>query len=375
MRIKIQQFLFGKSHSWAVVGQNIGREFLKLGHDVELISTDGIELKFIPEDLKKYIKTRPSGKYDLQLSYTAPHNWPRYCDKKLGPNCFCIWNFEFDNKKFDNKNFALLKGFGKYYKDIDLVLPSSNFTKKVFKSMQIPSEKMAVVPHGINVDEYSDPAVKPWPLKTNKSKKILLNIAQPHKRKAIHLALESFGKAFTREDDVCLVAKILKENKTDHVFNVDFDDILRKFKKKFPNHAEIEVIYDYIPNIVSLYKACDINFSATFAECWHLPSLEALASGLINIVPRYGGQLDFCNDENSLLIDGKIVRAESDMLYWQQTPFAVKFKISTNHAAQQLRNAINNYDSLLTKFKNNMQSTVQTFTWKNAAKQILELAK
>jgi len=369
MRIKIQQFLFKKSHSWAIIGQNIGREFLKRGDVVEFISTDGIDEGFIPDDLRPFIKEKPSGQYDIQLSYTAPHNWPYYLNKDFGGKRLAIWNYEYNVK---NSNHTLLPGFGKFANSIDYLLPSSNFSKEVFINMKVPEDKMIVVPHGINADKFGPG--KAFKLKTKKSKKILLNIAQPHKRKAIHLALEAFGKAFSKYDDVCLVAKILKQNKTDMSFNIDFNAILKSFEKKYPNHAEIEIVYDYINDISEIYRACDINFSATFAECWHLPSLEALASGLINVVPNYGGIKDFCNNENSLLIDGKIVRCPKDHLYWRPTDFAIHYEIDTNNAAKKLQEAINNHDNLRNKLLPNMKNTVNNLSWKNVCDKITNIS-
>lgn len=371
MRIKIQQFLFGKSHSWSIVGQNLGREFLKQGHIVEFVSTDGLNSQYIPDDLKPFIKENPTGTYDCQVSYTAPHNWPKYLSHGT-KNRFAIWNYEYNNKKNENgTSQTLLPGFAKFYQACDLVLPSSNFTKDVFKSMCIPEEKMVVVPHGINLNDFT--SNNKTILQTKKTKKILLNIAQPHKRKALHLALESFGKAFTKNDDVCLIAKVLKSNHKNQQFDVNFNDLYKTFEQKFPNHANVEIVYNYVPNIADLYKACDINFSATFAECWHLPSLEALAAGIINIVPRYGGQLDFCNDDNSLLIDVDIVRAPKDHQYWIHSPYCVHGQIKTNDAAKKLQTAVQDYDKLIAKFKNNMKNTVEKFTWENAAKQIINL--
>jgi glycosyltransferase involved in cell wall biosynthesis len=353
------------------VGQNIGRAFLKQGHTVEFISSDGIDKKYIPDDLKPFIKENPTGTYDCQVSYTAPHNWPKYLSHGT-KNRFAIWNYEYNNKKNENgTSQTLLPGFAKFYQACDLVLPSSNFTKDVFKSMCIPEEKMVVVPHGINLNDFT--SNNKTILQTKKTKKILLNIAQPHKRKALHLALESFGKAFTKNDDVCLIAKVLKSNHKNQQFDVNFNDLYKTFEQKFPNHANVEIVYNYVPNIADLYKACDINFSATFAECWHLPSLEALAAGIINIVPRYGGQLDFCNDDNSLLIDVDIVRAPKDHQYWIHSPYCVHGQIKTNDAAKKLQMAVQDYDKLIAKFKNNMKNTVEKFTWENAAKQIINL--
>jgi len=369
MRIKIQQFLFGKSHSWSVVGQSLGRSFLKMGHEVDFVSTDGVIDKFIPNDLLSFVKNSPNGVYDMQLSYTAPHNFPAYLShgKK---NRFGIWNYEYNLKPGSKR--GLLPGFAKHAAVTDFVLPSSNFTKDVFLNMGVPEEKMVVVPHGINLEDFEN--INPMPLKTKKSKTILLNIAQPHKRKALHLALESFGKAFTKNDDVCLVAKVLKQNKTEHTFNIDFDSLLKNFKSKFTNHAEIEVIDKFLPNLADIYSS-DINFSATHTECWHLPSLEALAAGVINVVPRYGGILDFCNDDNCLLIDGNIRRADRTHQYWSTSPHAVHFVIDTNDAAKKLQYAVEKTDELKNKFAENMKKTAQKFTWDNAAKQVLDLCK
>jgi glycosyltransferase involved in cell wall biosynthesis len=364
MRIKIQQFLFGANHSWACVGQRIGRELIKLGHDVELISTDGINEKFTPKDLVPYIRRQPTGVYDCQISYTAPHNWEKYLSYGT-KNRFAIWNYEYNSKN----NKRILQTFGKYYKNTDKVFPSSNFTKEVFLNMGIPEDHMVVIPHGIDMAEFSNKVQHS--LKNKKQTRILLNIAQPHKRKALHLALRSFGKAFTSNDNVCLVAKVFKKNVQKHDFDVNFDDLYAKFRKDFPNHAEVELVHDYIENISDIYNSCDVNFSATHAECWHLPSLEAMAAGLVNVVPNYGGQLDFCNERNSLLINGKVVRAPKDHLYWEHSPFAVHFEIDTEDAAKKLQTAVSDNIILKNQFATEMNRVLETFSWKNATEKIL----
>jgi len=373
MRVKIQQFLFGKNHSWSIVGQNLGRALLKLGHEVHFVSTDGFEDKYCPEDLRPHVRKTPVGTYDCQVSYTAPHNWPAYLSagKK---NRFGIWNYEYNNKRVD-AGYAktLLAGFAKYAKACDMVLPSSGFTREVFRSMKIPDERMVVVPHGINLEDFQgDDKVE---LQTKKKHKILWNIAQPHRRKAIPIALRAFGEAFKGTDDVCLVAKIFTKNKANHQFDVDFWAMYKTFEQKYPNHADVEFMTKFVPNIADLYRACDINYSATHAECWHLPSLEALAAGLINIVPRYGGQLEFCNDDNSLLIDGKVVRAPRDHQYWNFNPHAVHFQTDVKDAARMLRKSVDEFDDLKAKFAAGAKKTAEQFTWENAAKQIVELCK
>src|SRR5690606_1540073 len=107
MRIKIQQFLFGKNHSWSLVSANIGRALLKLGHDLDFVSTDGFVEKYCPQDLRPHAKltavssdgiikeVEKLGAYDCQISYTAPHNWPGYL-RNSSKNRFAIWNYEYN---------------------------------------------------------------------------------------------------------------------------------------------------------------------------------------------------------------------------------------------------------------------------------------
>lgn len=367
MKIKIQQFLFGKLHSWSLCGQQIGRALLKQGHEIHFISTDGLNEKYIPTDLKPHIRINPDKSYHANISYTAPNNWKSYLNNASGKR-LAIWNYEY-------RGSNLLPGTAKNYLHVDRILPSSEFSKQVFLDMGIPEEKLTVVPHGINLEDFENK--NKYPLKTNKKYKILLNIASPHKRKAIHLALESYGKAFNKKDDVCLVIKVHTANKKEVnkecPFDVDFYELYNDFIKKYPNRGEVEIITDYIPNIVELLNNCNIHLSTSFCECFLLPAIEALAANLINVVPNYGGQLDFCNTSNSLLINGKICRAPKDHQYWSYSPYAQHYMIDTNDAAEKLRLAVSKYDKLRNEFLSDMKKQTQKYTWDNVAKQILEL--
>ena len=388
MKIKIHQFLSG-NHSWSIVGQNIARALINQNHEVHLKSTNGME--HFPEDLKPYIKEKLDNSYDMCLSYTAMKNFPNLLqngDKKYG-----VWNYE---------STILPSGFAKYYKFTDQMLPSSSFAKKVFQDNGVPETHLTVVPHGINVGEYSSKEV--YPTKSQKKRKILANIAQPHIRKNIGGLFESFGRAFTKDDDVCLACKVhvkkiqrdtlrvrhhraarklnnkrqaadQKKDRKDQVmaFDVDFWKHYNEFIKKFPNHAEVEIITEFLPSMVPLYNACDIVYSVTHAECFWLPGLEGMATGNMIIAPNWGGQLEYMNKDNSLLIEGKEGRAPREMQYWTQSPYAATFIPDLDDAAAKLHQAVNNYDELMTKFKPGMQAQLTRLTWDNVASQIVSM--
>src|SRR5271154_5238289 len=216
--MKICWFGFlGKNHSWSIVAQNLSREFVRMGHQVDLFSTNGIE--HFPEDLKPNLKgfmvenvaltpetflqeigSKLESQYDMQMSYTALRNFCNYMIRG-DKNRFGIWNYE---------TTVLPTAFAKYYKCVDKVLPSSEFSKKIFVANGMPADKQVVVPHGIYLERFQN--LGKYPLKTTKKYKILCNIAQPHLRKNIPGLLRAFGKAFTKADDVCLVFKVSRKS-------------------------------------------------------------------------------------------------------------------------------------------------------------------
>jgi glycosyltransferase involved in cell wall biosynthesis len=381
--MKICWFGFlAKNHSWSIVGQNISRQLIKMGHQVDMFSTNGT-LHF-PSDLKPYLKgfieenaivtpenygavvaNKLNSQYDMQLSYTALKNFCNYFIRG-DKNRFGIWNYE---------TTVLPKAFSKYAKYVDKVLPSSEFSKKIFTDNGMSPDCQVVVPHGIHLDRFAN--LGKYPLKTNKKYKILCNIAQPHLRKNIPGLLKAYGKAFTKADDVCLVLKISKKsaNTAHAAFDVNFSAAYKDWNAQFKNHAEVEVIDHFIDNIEELYNACDVVITMAHTECFWMPGLEGFAANKIVVAPRYGGQLDYMNDDNSILIDGKIIRADNRMQYWEPSPYAAVFDPDVDQCAAKLKDIISNYDDYHKKFSPRMQELVVNYTWDKVAERIVNLCQ
>jgi len=362
MKICIQQFL-GKSHSWSIVGQNYARSFRNLGNEVHLQSTNGLE--YFPDDLKSLLKEKLDDDYDLELSYTSMKNFPVYLNHSKKSIKFGIWCFEWAGKN------AIPTGFAKHYKSCNKILPPSQFAKQVFLDSGVPESSLQVVPHGFDKTAYDN--CEPLNINTKKSIKILLNIAQNHMRKNFAGALDAFGKAFSKKDDVCLVLKIVDKEPQQN-FEVSFKKMFNVFKTKYPNHAEVKIITDFIPNIGSLYKSCDILYSLTHCEAFYMPGLEALSLGLVNVVSGYGGQLDFLNNDNSLLVSGKVSFSPPQALYWDQKAGTYWFEPSIDDAVEKLRYAANNILKLKNQIKLNNQ-VIEKYSWDNVANSVLDLYK
>lgn len=368
-----------KNHSWSIVAQNISRELIKKGHQVDLFSTNGTShfpadllpnLKgFVeentampPEKFKELVSDKLDKDYDMQLSYTALKNFGHHFIRG-SKNRFGIWNYE---------TTVIPSAFIKYYKCVDKVLPSSQFSKRVFTDNGMPENSQVVVPHGIHLDRFEN--LGKYPVKSDKKYKILCNIAQPHIRKNIPGLFKAWGQAFTDKDDVSLVLKISKKG-ANGKSDINFDEILKNFKKKYKNHAEIKIIDTFIDDIEPLYNACDVVMTMSLAECFWMPGLEGFAANKVVVAPRYGGQLDYMNDENSILIDGKEVRADYGMQYWEPSPYAKAFEPNPADCAAKLQDLIKNYDVYHAKFSPKMREVVLEHSWSKVADRILDLCE
>ncbi len=371
MKVSFKQFLSNK-HSWGVVGTSIAREMKRLGHEVHLCSTNGYDN--FPEDLRENIKcdqctddkTRHPSKckldkdYDLSMTYTMMLHFAEYLCYS-SKNRIGTWNID---------GTVVPTGFSKHHKHCTVFTPSSNISKKIFLDSGVPADIIKVVPHGyashfINRDEV-------FKIKTDRKTKVLINIQQCHTRKNIPGILESWGKAFTNKDDVVLVAKV-KIKKPTSIFEIDWQQELKMMKDRYKNHAPVVVVNEFIPYMSDLYRACDIVFSASNVEMFHLPSLEGLAAGKIVIGSSWGGNVDFMNNNNSMLIKGKMVRAPESHQYWKTNLYAEMFEPSTDHAAELLLTSVKNRDDLLAKFSKGIEEVKNTYTWENVAKQVIDL--
>jgi glycosyltransferase involved in cell wall biosynthesis len=373
MKVKIQQFL-GKQHSWSVCGWNFAESLLKLGHKVDLFSTDGI--KCFPDKLKPYLigyveenkpqnvfGRLPDSDYDCQISYTAMKNFPNYLSKG-SRNRFGVWIYEWIG---DN---ILPTGFAKNYKYCDKLLSPSNFGKEIFVKSGVPEDKIYVLPHGINNNYFLNPQT--IDLKTNKRYKIFSNIIQNHIRKNIPGLLEAYGKAFTDKDDVCLILKA-NLNQQIYQFDINIKDCLKDFYSKYPHHGEIRIFSDFVENIADLYYSCNAVFTMSHCEGFYFPGLEGLAAGIHSIAPNYGGQLDFLNSSNSLLVDGKETRADPRSMYWESKPNGRWFNPSIDDAVEKLRYSYNNFEKINCKI--NRLDILNKYGWDTITKELISLCQ
>ena len=357
------QSMLGTHHSWAITMRNLLTEFQEKGHKLYLHTTNGKD--FIPENLSSRLG-RDLAIPDIDICYTLPRNFKERFAKKSKLK-LAIYNYE---------TSAFPKMWQGDIRYVDYVLPSSNFSKEVFVNGGWPEEKCIVVPHGIHpITPERFNSVEPFKLQNTKRVKFL-NVSIPHRRKNIDLLIEAYYRTFSNQDDVCLVIKTSLE-KPKNSFEVDVSEIIRNAQKRHANRPgglpQMELVTARVPDMLSLYKACGILISTTSSEGFGLPLLEALDAGRLVIAPKCTGQLDFLNEQNSILVNAKEIDAKGYQ-YWMDSDGAKTYLPVIDDVCNAMMVAYNAGPEVLHTFKPEMERVCKEFTWSNAAEKILRMA-
>jgi glycosyltransferase involved in cell wall biosynthesis len=378
---------FADNLSWASVMVELINAFDDLGHNAHVVSTNGMNENLFKKKNKMIDSVIALQKFgpgkqqiDCELVYTVPQNLPSRFLSNSKHKCV-IYNYEY---------LWWLKQWSQFYKYADYFFPSSDFSAEVFYNNGVPLEKTFVIPHGVDTERFNA-SIAPLKLKTKKAYRFL-SVCAPHYRKKLHILLNAYCQTFTKNDDVCLVLKTKVYRHSDGVhdaaknpggrklFEVVIGDIFKELHKKYGNNIpEIEIIDGRIDDMGSLYNACHTHITTTASECWGIPSLESFAAGgatgngMVSIAPNYSGSLHFMNKDNSLLIDTKLVKAQANEQYWNVDNRNKSGEPDIRHTCDLMMLAYKEYDKLIEKFKPGMEKAVQEFSWKNAAKKIIDV--
>jgi glycosyltransferase involved in cell wall biosynthesis len=182
---------------------------------------------------------------------------------------------------------------------VDEMWAVSNYVRDVYIASGIPAERVFVVPNGFDPKKFHI-GTKPTKLKTKKKFKFLF-VGGTIYRKGIDILIDAYMKAFTKNDDVCLV---IKDMGGDSFYKgINFREKIAE-KRKEHNAAEVEYIDTMLSDekLAGLYTACDVYVHPYRGEGFGLPILEAMACSIPAIVPNGGACLDFCNENNSLFV-------------------------------------------------------------------------
>lgn len=237
----------------------------------------------------------------------------------------------------------------------------SNMDVENFKS--IGCQRVFKVTLGTNTEVFNSSVLPNEVIKKQCKGFVFLACGENQYRKGYDVLMEAYCKAFTKNDDVTLIILCHDFNLNSYSHDVSRDPHVLVFNKRF---LESE--------IAPVFACADIFVLPSRGEGWCLPANDLGAMGKTCIMPRYGGYLEFLNDENSYLIDVKRVGLDErmnrmDPLY-SEIFFPIYGEVWRNKLVGLMKHVYENRDEAKAKGAILQRDVLEKFTWDNTVDQI-----
>jgi glycosyltransferase involved in cell wall biosynthesis len=195
-----------------------------------------------------------------------------------------------------------------------------------------------------------------------------LHVSSCFPRKGVDALLDAFGLNFSCDDNVSLVIKTFKNPHN------EIHQWLAERKNQNDNYPDVVIIEDELSDqqIKSLYKQCHVLVAPSRAEGLGLPLAEAMLSGLPIITTAWGGQLDFCNEHNSWLVDYQFQKAETHFQLFNSA-WAEPDRHALKNALEQAYKS--SPDQLKAKAESGRKLLLEKFTWPSVTKHSIDTIK
>lgn len=353
---------FDSSYSLALLNREIALALDKLGVKVALHSSEGDgdfdpSVAFLEDNLDLKQLHERSFYMSQEVANITSRNMfpPRVDDLTCETKMMHLYAWEetaFPRKWAENFN-----------KNLNGIVGVSTHVRRVLIDNGI---NVPIVVSGNGVDHWdritpSNP--NPFQGITKKSF-VFLHVSSFFPRKGPDALLEAYGKRFSSEDDVCLIVK---------TFPNPHNEIQRKVEnvqKKYPNYPEIIVMDRDISNsdLKALYLISDVLVAPSCAEGFGLPLAEAMLTGMPVITTNWSGQLDFCDEKNSWLVDYKFEQADTHFKLYASA-WAAPDVDSLANAMKLARDSEESTRKLMAK--RGREVLLKNFTWEKVADRML----
>jgi glycosyltransferase involved in cell wall biosynthesis len=188
---------------------------------------------------------------------------------------------------------------------MDEVWVPTSFNAETFAKAGVTTP-IEVVPGGVDAKLFR-PGLRPLRVPGARGT-VFLSIFEWAFRKGWDVLLSAWAEAFGPGDDVSLVLRTAAVEGTVGTplpIEQRIDGHLAALGKTRADVAPIIVLERplSLADLPRLYAAADVYVSASRGEGWGRPMLEAMACRLPVIATRWSGNLDFMDDDNSILLD------------------------------------------------------------------------
>ncbi len=190
------------------------------------------------------------------------------------------------------------------------VFVPSHWNKEVFEKSGFTNT--SILPFGVETDIYN-----PWgPKLSFPWAKSLLCVFQNQYRKALDVTLQMWNQIRSKHPGVFLVlyGKGIECSKI--AMNHDSRLRMGNFIVRIDATQQMALLQpafrEYVSNadMATLYRSCEFYLLNSRSEGFGFPVLEAMACGLVCVIPNYGATKEFIREENSIFFEGIPVKAD-----------------------------------------------------------------
>ena len=318
---------FDSSYSLAGVNRALARALADEGENVSLLSAEGPG-EFSPDatflaanpDIAR-LHDRSSTRQAAEAEVVSRNMYPpRVIDMRARVNG--LHNYAWEETGFPTKYVEA------FNESLQFVTVTSQHVKRVLVDSGV-SVPITVVGNGVDHWSRIEPDLD-YRIRT--AGYTFLHVSSCFPRKGADVLLESYGRAFTREDDVLLVVKTFR-NPHNRI-----KEMLDEQHAANPAYPDVLLLMDDLDEaqLKGLYGQCDALVAPSRAEGFGLPIAEAMLSGLHVIATGWSGQMDFCNAGNADLIDFCFAHAKT---HEEKKPDSVWVEPDGEHLATLMRQA------------------------------------
>jgi glycosyltransferase involved in cell wall biosynthesis len=182
-------------------------------------------------------------------------------------------------------------------------------------------------------------------------------------RKGVDVLLSSFSKEFALDTSVKLHLKV-DYNK----HNVDLEQKVEGLPHESRSRVTVDRRSLAARDLVDLVRHANCVVLPTRGEGFLLPAAEAMRVGTLVITTRGTGHMDYCNDENSILVNSTLIASKSHLA----CPGARVMEPSVSSLSTAMRYVVSAPEDVSAHTIKTARNTANGLTWSKTAERLLE---